>query len=55
MTSSNNDDHVSSQIPELVSYTLVPVWSYGNQFHPAAAAPDGCGSAVAAAYLSHIV
>ena len=55
MTSSTNSDHVSSQIPVLVHYTLVPVCSCVTQSHPAAAVPGGRGSAATAASLSHVV
>ena len=55
MSSSSNGNHVSSQIPVLVSCTLAPVWSYGSRSHPAAAEFDGCGSAVTVACLSQIV
>ena len=55
MTSFSNADHVSSQIPELVSYILVLVCSYVILSHLVAAVLDGSGSVAAAASLSHIV
>ena len=55
MTSFSNGDHVSSQIPELVSYILVLVCSYVIQSHLIIVVFDGSGSAAAAVFLSHIV
>ena len=55
MTSFSNGDHVSSQIPELVSCILVLVYSYVILSRLVTAVFDGCGSVAAAVSLSHIV